>query len=643
LELGTTSTLLRAENTNLILSIVILECFTLPPCHHLIDFSGMKKIVALLFLLIGGFGAWPVHGQVPPAFDWVAACGLPSLTSLTTSSVSGGQIALDAAGNSYVAGYFTGTARFGVTVLKSVSLSEPDVFVAKLDAEGNYLWAQSAGGSGYEWPNAIAVDSQGNAYITGYFGSSVATFGGLSLSNASEAGDAFVAKLEGRTGTWQWAVRVGGNGAESGSAIAVDRAGQVVVSGVFESRAVDFGPMISLTNARVRVSDVFVAKLTAATGAWQWAVRAGGTGREDVGGLAIDAVGDVYVTGSFSSLAAPFGPTILTATTTSPGHGNGHGNGNGRKHGSFPNVYVAKLNAAGTGWLWAVQGGQSDDAGGGSVARALALDSVGNVYVAGDFSSATTRFGTAVLVNTGRPNTEGSYSSDVFVAKLSGRGSWLWAQQAGGAANENAAAVTVGAAGRVAVIGAFSGAVPPISGAPNSGYYSPTATFGATVLTSAGGSDFFVAQLDAAGNYDWVTQGGGDGGEWATGLARNATGMLYCTGTFTSSSVGLDPWSIAGAGTNTGFLARLAASPLAVPAASQGGDLAVWPNPAREAVWVAGATPGQVVAVIDGLGRLVAQAHPLTTDPLRLVLPTSLPKGLYLVRHGQQARRLLVE
>jgi hypothetical protein len=585
----------------------------------------MKKLVTLL-LLIGGFGAWSAHGQ-GPAFDRAAPCGLPGLT---TSSVAGGHIVLDAAGNAYVAGSFTGTARFGTTVLTSASPGEQDVFVAKLDAVGNYLWAQSAGGSGYDWANAIAVDAQGNAYVTGYFSSSAAAFGGLSVSNASAAGDAFVAKLEGSTGTWQWAVRAGGPDAESGAAIAVDAAGNVVVSGVFESSVADFGP-ISLTNARAGASDVFVAKLTTATGAWQWAQRAGGTGSEKAAGLAVDAVGDVYVAGSFNSLAAPFGSTTLTTTIT----------GTGPTRGPSSNAYVAKLAAAGTSWLWAVQGGQTDGGGGGSEAQALALDVVGNVYVAGTFRSATARFGTVALVNASQPNLEGSYPSDVFVAKLSGSGSWLWVQQGGGAVNESVAAVTVDTGGRVAVLGFFSGAVPPVAAAPTSGYYSLTATFGATVLTSAGGSDVFVAQLDAAGNYRWVTQGGG--GDSGTDLAQDAGGRLYCTGTFTSSSATFGPWRVAGAGVSTGFVARLAASPLAVQSASQSGGLAVWPNPAREAVWVAGVTPGQVVEVVDGLGRRVALVHPVTKAPLRVVLPASLSKGLHLVRHGKQARRLVVE
>jgi len=592
-----------------------------------VESASMKKIVAFLSLL-GGLAAWPVHGQTP-AFDRAAPCGLPVSP---TSSVSGGHIALDAADNVYVAGYFTGGARFGATVLTSASPSEPDVFVAKLDAAGNYLWARSAGGSGGDWANAIAVDAQGNAYITGYFSSFSAAFGGRHLFNASAAGDAFVAKLEGGTGTWQWAVRAGGTGAESGSAIAVDGAGQVVVSGVFDSGVADFGPT-NLINARVGASDVFVAKLTTATGAWQWAQCAGGTGREDAAGLAVDAVGDVYVAGSFSSLAAPFGPTTLTTTIT----------GTGQTRGPSANAYVAKLDAAGTGWLWAVQGGQTDGGSGGSEARALTLDAAGNVYIAGNFRSATTRFGTAALVNASQPNIEGSYPSDVFVAKLSKTGSWLWAQQGGGAVNESVAAVTVDAAGRVAVTGSFSGFIPPVAGAPNSGYYSPTATFGATILTSAGGSDAFVAQLDAAGNYQWVTQAGGNEGESGRGLALNAAGMLYCTGDFSASPATFGSWRVAGSGGSTGFLARLATSPLAVQSASQNGGLEVWPNPAREAVWVGGVTSGQGVEIVDGLGRLVAQVPSLTKAPSRVVLPASLPKGLYIVRHGRQTRRLLVE
>jgi len=116
-----------------------------------------------------------------------------------TRTIWSGNITLDAVGNVDVTGYFTGTARFGATVLTSVG--ESDVFVAKLDATGNYLWAQSARGSGYDGANAIAVDTEGDAYVTGYFGSFSATFGGMRLFNASAGADAFVTRLEGGTGT----------------------------------------------------------------------------------------------------------------------------------------------------------------------------------------------------------------------------------------------------------------------------------------------------------------------------------------------------------------------------------------------------------------------------------------------------------
>ncbi len=120
-----------------------------------------------------------------------------------TSNESGKSIAVDDNGNSYVTGYFYGSATFGTT-----TLSGSGIFVAKMDSNGNWLWAKQAGGlySGYSY--GIAVDANGNSYVTGYFSGS-ATFGTTTLTSSSEYySDIFVAKLD-SSGNWLWAKQAG--------------------------------------------------------------------------------------------------------------------------------------------------------------------------------------------------------------------------------------------------------------------------------------------------------------------------------------------------------------------------------------------------------------------------------------------------
>ncbi len=163
-------------------------------------------------------------------FQWVRWAGGPD------SDVGKG-IAVDSAGNVYVTGMFESTVNFGDTLLTSRGFT--DVFVAKYASSGNLLWVKQAGGSGAEVGNSIAVDGNGNAFITGiYWGT--AMFGDFALTNKSGGTwDIFVARLD-NTGNFLWARSAGGAGPDYGNAISVGRDGSAYVTGGFASPS-DFG------------------------------------------------------------------------------------------------------------------------------------------------------------------------------------------------------------------------------------------------------------------------------------------------------------------------------------------------------------------------------------------------------------------
>ena len=123
-----------------------------------------------------------------------------------TSYDNGLSIAIDANENSYVTGYFSGSATFGTTTLTSSSEYYSDIFVAKLDNNSNWLWVKQAGGTNWDYGYGIAVDANGNSYVTGYFYNS-ATFGTTTLTSSGYA-DIFVAKLD-SSGNWLWAKQAG--------------------------------------------------------------------------------------------------------------------------------------------------------------------------------------------------------------------------------------------------------------------------------------------------------------------------------------------------------------------------------------------------------------------------------------------------
>jgi hypothetical protein len=214
----------------------------------------------------------------------------------------GFSLAVDGQGNVLIVGVFSDIADFGGTKLTSKGKS--DLFVAKLDTSGKWLWAKRAGSAGFDIGFSLAVDGQGNIVITGYFSSS-ADFGNTKLTSKGPY-DLFVAKLD-TSGKWLWAKRAGSAGRENGVGIVVDAKGNILITGNFESIA-DFGSTKLTSKGR---NDLFVAKLNT-SGKWLWAKRAGSAGFDIGVGIVLDGQGSVFVIGYFSD-SADFGSTKLTS------------------------------------------------------------------------------------------------------------------------------------------------------------------------------------------------------------------------------------------------------------------------------------------------------------------------------------------
>lgn len=433
----------------------------------------MKSLKALLlssvlFIALSGLAA---QGQ-----DWLWAKGVGG-----TSNDKANAIASDSSGNTYVAGYFEGTAIFGATTL--TGSGGQDIFVAKLDSGGNWLWATKAGGSSSDHAYGISVDNAANVYVTGSF-SGTATFGTATLTASGNTYDIFVAKLD-SAGSWIWAKKAGGGNGDAAYAIAVDSFGGIYITGSFQWTAT-FGT--TTLTASGNTIDIFVAKLDS-SGNWIWANRAGGTGSEFGAGIAVDSAANVYLTGSFSNTAS-FGTGSLTSSGSS-------------------DIFAAKLSSSGT-WLWAKgAGGTSNDSG-----SAIAVDSYHNVYLTGSFggyNGSDATFGTTTMGSSG--------VTDIFAAKLDSAGIWIWAKKAGGAGADAGLGIAVDSADNAYL----------------TGYYNYSATFGSCDL-SGQAYDIFVAKLDSTGNWLWAKSAGGTNLEDSgAGIALDSAGNVYLTGYFSST------------------------------------------------------------------------------------------------------------
>ena len=423
----------------------------------------MKKTFLVVLLLLSCVF---IFAQLNP-WLWATKAG-------GTSGDNGYCIAADASGNSYVTGGFEGTATFGSTTL--TSNGEEDIFIAKLDSSGNWLWAKKAGGKYWDEGLGIAVDASGNIYITGYFDGTT-TFGSTTLKSNGGT-DIFIAKLDSR-GNWLWATKAGGTGDDWGYGIAVDTSGNSYVTGGFDTRATASFDSITLTNKGV--CNIFVAKLNS-SGNWLWVKNAGVTVANRGLDIAVGASGNSYITGYFYGTAT-FGATTLTSN-------------------GYYDIFVAKLDSSGN-WLWVKNAGGTYE----NEGRGIAVDASGNSYVTGWFEGSS-NFGSTTLTSSG--------ISDIFIAKLDSNGNWLWAKKAGGTDYDGGSGIAVDASGNSYVTGDFEG----------------TATFGATTLTSSGDSDIFIAKLDSSGNWLWAKKAGGTNYDFGNGIAVDASGNSYVTGDF---------------------------------------------------------------------------------------------------------------
>jgi hypothetical protein len=221
----------------------------------------------------------------------------------------------------YTTGTFIATVDFdpGVGVQElSTGGAIFDVFIQKLDADGNLVWAKVMGGSNWDFGHGIAVDASENVYTTGYFNNTVDFDPGLGTANLSSNGgaDIFVQKLD-ANGDFLWVKSMGGSSDDKGNAIAVSPNGNVFTTGEFGS-SVDFDPS-SGTNflSAGGYTDIYIQKL-APNGDFLWAEKFGAVSSDIGQGIHVDDDESIYSTGYFGS-TIDFDPGPGTTSLTAVG------------------------------------------------------------------------------------------------------------------------------------------------------------------------------------------------------------------------------------------------------------------------------------------------------------------------------------
>ncbi|MDI1427988.1 hypothetical protein [Polyangium sorediatum] len=374
-----------------------------------------------------------------------------------------------------------------------------DILVAKYDPLGNHVWSRRFGANGTDGARSVAVDGAGNIVVTGVFQSTV-DFGGGPHVSVNGTSDVFVLKLN-PAGAFVWSRAYGAAGGDEGSAVAVDPAGNVIVAGHFRN-TINFGVG---TLTAVGLDDLFVLKLDSA-GNHVWSRSYGDANSEGMRGVATDASGAVYFTGFFEGMVSFGGFVVISA-------------GN-------QDAMLAKLTAAGQlQWVRGIGGI------GNQIGNGVTVDNAGNVIVTG---------ATAGTVNYGGGDVATAGSNDIFVAKYTGAGVYQWAKHFGDAGDQVGFAVATDAQANVVLAGRMTGSV-------NFG--------GATPIASLGGNDAFVTKLDALGAHVWSRRAGDTLEQWGRTVAVDGSGNVLVAGRFQGTMNLGGP--VTSAGGNDAYVAKL--------------------------------------------------------------------------------------
>jgi uncharacterized repeat protein (TIGR03803 family) len=424
-------------------------------------------------------------------------------------------IAIDASGNAYVTGE-TLSSNFPTTAGSfQTSCAGACAFVTKLNATGSALVSSTFLGGGLTIGKSIAIDASSNAYVTGETGSaSFPTTLGAFQTNCTKCPftlNAFVTELNAAGSALVYSTflggSTGGSAGDEGFGIAVDASGNAYVTGVAHSSdfPTTFGGAGTCAG-NVPCPDAFVTKLNAAGTALLYSTFLGGANSDGGAGIALDASGNAYVTGN--TLSSNFPTTSGVFQTILSGGGG--------------DAFVSKLNAAGSALVYSTYLG-----GGFSGGSGIAVDSIGNAYVAG---GADSNF--PVTSDAFQTTRAGGY--DAFLTKLSGDGvALLYSTLLGGSNNDSASGIAIDSSGNAYITGSAASVNFPT-------------TSGAFQTTGAPSGDAFVAKFEfaaATGPFTVLANFDGSAGslpEFVT-LVQGLDGNLYGTasqgGSFSKGTV----------------------------------------------------------------------------------------------------------
>lgn len=460
----------------------------------------LLKTLAVCMMITGG--SWSLQAQ-GVALDWAK-----QVSGTVAANNNGNAVALDADGNIYTCGRFSGTVDFdpGPATVNLTASGLTDIYLMKQDPAGQFLWARSVGGSSISanlnQAVTLTVDAQGNVYTGGIYagttdfdpgpGTAILNFGG-------GWSDAFICKYNG-SGDLIWAKSYSGPEDESISDIVLDETGNTYVLGSF-SGTVDFDPGAGTANMTSAHVAGFVSKLDTA-GNFVWAKQLSGTGNFLSASMALSVTGNIYIVGGITDAAVDVDPGTAVSNITPQG---------------IADACVIKLDNNGNfGWVRQIGGTFTI-----AVGLKVTVDKLERIYAAGiylgsiDFSTAPTM------------SLSSSANEDIFLARLDASGNFQWTKSTSGTGTvAELYGLKADAHNNILLSGFFSGTVDFDLG-------TGTSNLSTTNATTTNG---FFMKLDNSGNLKWAKQVAGPGFSNCRAITSDASSNVYITGHFKDTS-----------------------------------------------------------------------------------------------------------
>jgi hypothetical protein len=471
--------------------------------------------------------------------------------SIGDSAANNANSLVDKHGNVYSAGNFFSSIDFdpSAIVFNMASQGQGDVFLQKLNSNGQLIWAKSFGNQNMDECIRISLDHESNFYLLGSFQGTVDFDSGPGIATLSSISglvpDRYVAKFD-SNGNFVWVKNIGFSLPLFPLSIHSDCDKNILITGAFEM-PMDFDPgPNTLTVNPVLGFDIFVLKLDS-LGNFLWVKTFGSTKYEFGNSVNTDKSGNIYCTGSFRG-------TIDFNPGTSVHNLSPH---------STEDIFILKLNKHGD-FVWAKNMGGSYASSG----YQTVIDDNGNVLVCGAFQD-TIDFDPGPLNYTAVSNG----LSDIFITKMDSFGNFIWANTVGGFGSDAGWAITTDGTGNVYCTGSFTDSVDFNSGSS------------INYLSSLGHQDQFVLKLDATGNYQWAVNFKSSLLGYGSSISIDALGGLVVAGVFDSTAdlnPGSGTYNVATNGNTDYLIVKLNAYPTAIQN-TPSLNFAIWlyPNPSN--------------------------------------------------------------